>query len=148
MSKLKSRYKTYLIDVDVVRFIKCRNYALHESNIHKLLHEHRINKTEWFELPRDKILQVFDDYVSQNIPQIESYRINHKISIKEKEFITSLINMISYIDSPSYNKSKLDAEFSRAIELFDEMQSYPNMIKHGSIDGEPSTSDDSEFSSF
>lgn len=62
--KLVSRYKTYLVDVIVLRFAKLQgNVDIHEKALHQLLATYRYKNSEWFIVDQQKILEVFDDYI-------------------------------------------------------------------------------------
>lgn len=131
LNKLKSRYKTYLIDVNVLRFVKCDNFRDHERNVHTSLSKFRLNNTEWFEIPKDQILNVFDNYTNLNITQIERYHPKFDLSTKETDVLNKLTNMVKMIDSKEYSITNLDAEAGHLIDLIEEMsKKYPDKLSH------------------
>ena len=67
---LESRYRTYLGDPVVLRFIKCPNYSYHELELLTIFDKHRIinnkgNQSEWLKISEKELLKTFDDYVNK-----------------------------------------------------------------------------------
>jgi transcription initiation factor TFIIIB Brf1 subunit/transcription initiation factor TFIIB len=95
--KLISRYKTYLVDVIVLRFVKLPgDVNNHEKALHDLLKDQRYKNSEWFIIQEQQILEVFDRYIAmtksklwQNaIKEIAMY--NHMVQVTHnllKQFV-------------------------------------------------------------
>lgn len=60
MAKLIQRYRTALVDVNVIRFIEVSNALEHEGAIHVLLNNFRYKESEWYH--SNEILNIFDNY--------------------------------------------------------------------------------------
>ena len=69
--KLYNRYKTYMIDTDILRFIKCNNSKKHETEILIILSKYRIKRngysgngrlSEWVKIEKKKLLKIIDSY--------------------------------------------------------------------------------------
>lgn len=58
--KLRTRYNTYFINTEVIRFFKCEDYDKMEKDILSAVKEYRIDKTEWVKMDINKLLDIFD----------------------------------------------------------------------------------------
>jgi len=59
--KLISRYQTTLPMPEVIKFQSSDDYSTDESNLHKLLKKYKY-AGEWYEIKREKIVEIFDTY--------------------------------------------------------------------------------------
>lgn len=86
INKLIARYKTFLVVVRVFRFVRInKNLQKHETAVHKLLKEFRISSSEWYQIDRQKLLDIFDNYID---------KIRYGYS---NEFINSVLKLHSIV---------------------------------------------------
>ncbi len=69
--RLYDRYKTYMIDPDILRFIRCSNSKEHEIQILLALSKCRIRRkgysgngrqSEWVKIEKKKLLRIIDSH--------------------------------------------------------------------------------------
>ena len=99
LTKLKSRYKTYLIDPICVRFVKCYDYKRHEKTLHRIFSNYRQNDTEWFKLDGMILFNMFDNYFDE-LSAVDKLELSYKTSIEETYVFNILKEMMKNINSP------------------------------------------------
>ncbi len=95
-SKLVKRYKTYLVDVNILRFATLPgDFSQHEKALHAILEEWRYENSEWFVLDKEKVLDIFDEYVrSTNMQYIQNalkdlQMYNHMLNVTHDMLVQS-----------------------------------------------------------
>ena len=60
--KLRNRYHTASGDIEILRFIPVIDAHKHEKALHEILNKYRHKNLEWFEIARDDLMVIVDDY--------------------------------------------------------------------------------------
>lgn len=109
--KLMNRYNTYcpVGKSEVLRFAESDDYTRDENAIHELLSQYK-QRGEWYEIPENELLQVFDTYFG---------RINaEKYSRKFREIDDQISEIVENIAD---NNEKIDKSNENINEIIEQM---------------------------